>query len=172
MVFPWALGLPEVHTKHHHKANGCTATRCHVNAAIRFRCQKHLNMIACTSPGMLMQALLQLLKKKALNAEAEHLGFLDLQISSKVRCKKQSAFLFKSQCGSGQIQPTWVSCYITELDWVNRFTRLRLAREKGASPRMLMPQLSLTHILASISTNQSYMAHSCLVYLPLAGDKV
>lgn len=78
MVSPWAPGLPEVHTKHHHKANWCTATRCHVHTVIRFRCQKHLNMIACTSQGMLMQILLQLPKTQALNAEAEHLGHLDL----------------------------------------------------------------------------------------------
>lgn len=37
---------------------------------------------------------------------------------------------------------------------------------------MLMPQLSLTHILASISTNRSGMTHCYLAYLLLAGDKV
>lgn len=78
MVSPWAPGLTEVHTKHSHKASSCTATRCHVHTAIRFRCQKHLNMIACSSQAMLMQALLQLPKKQPLNEEAEHLGYLDL----------------------------------------------------------------------------------------------
>lgn len=51
MVSLWAPGLPEVHTKHHHKANSCTATQCHIHTAIGFRCQKHLNMIASTAQG-------------------------------------------------------------------------------------------------------------------------
>lgn len=46
MVSPWAPKLTEVHTKHHHKANLCRTTRCHVCTAIRFKSQTHLNMIA------------------------------------------------------------------------------------------------------------------------------
>ena len=71
--------------------------------------------------------------------------------------------------------PSRVSCYITELDWVNRFVRQRSAGESRASSlhadataRVL---LSLTHILGSISTNQSCVTRSYLAYLLLAGDK-
>lgn len=62
MVSPWAPRLTEVHTKHHHKAIWCTATWYHVHTVIGFRCQKHLNMIACTSHWMLMQVVFQLPK--------------------------------------------------------------------------------------------------------------
>lgn len=78
MVSLWASGLPEVHTKHRHKANSRTAKQCHIHTVTGFRYQQHLNMIAPTAWGMLMEALLQLPEKSALNAGAEQSRLLGL----------------------------------------------------------------------------------------------
>lgn len=79
MVSLWAPRLPEVHTKHRHKANGRTATQCHIRTATGFKCQTHLNMIAYPPHGgMLIGDLLQLPERRTLNVEAEQLGLLGL----------------------------------------------------------------------------------------------
>lgn len=173
MVPPWAPQLTEVHTKHHHKANWCTATRRHVHTAIGFRCQKYLNMIA---GGGLSKAVCSPVTTEA---AAECGGWERATWTCRLATRsgvKVGLSCLGVRVTEARFSLTWVSCDFTEVDWVNRFVT--------GCPCMGRPGLSLhtdaaawvlpffTHILASICTNKGCMARSYLAYPQLAGDKV